>query len=533
MVTHLRRLKEVMHVLSKYGLASVLGEYGFAWYLPFFKRFTKEMPKDVPKRLCQALEELGGAFVKLGQMLSLRPDLIPKEFCHEFAKLLDQVPAESLRNIEVSIEHEFKKPAKVLFKHIDPRPLGSASIAQVHKARLTDGKAVAVKVQRPHIAQQFTEDISLLYFIAQKVQKHITNIKPVLIVQEFERYTKRELNFMTEGQNIEDMQKGKPKNIVIPKVFWSHTTEKILTMEYLDGKKVSELKLPQVHLAQSLVDAFLEQVFRAGVFHADLHGGNILLLSHDKIGLLDFGIVGHIDDRTKRLGFELYQAILAGKSLAITEVLLEYGVPSKSTDVLEFTSHVDQLMQDWFLGEKRVTHLMHQLFLLCAEHKIALPYDTMLLGKGMITVEATARQLDPDFNFVRQSQKILHELLREKKEPKALLNSFMVQSTKFVRDLAMLPGKALATLEGIEHGKVQISLKDDQFRHLGEDINRSSNRLSYALVSAALILAASVLLDTGPEVYGYSIISAASLSIAAIFLFALLGSIAGERFDLH
>src|SRR3989344_2958918 len=269
------RIKEVMHVLSKYGLGSVLCEYGFAHCVPFFKRFTKEMPADVPQRLCHALEELGGAYIKLGQMLSSRPDLIPPTFCNEFAKLLDHVPAQSIEDIKAAIEHEFKKPSKVMFKNIDPRPLGSASIAQVHKARLPNGKAVAIKVQRPHIARQFAEDIELMRAVAQKLQKHMTRIKPVLIVQEFERYTKRELNFMTEGTNIEDMQKGKPKNIVIPNVFWSHTTEKVLTMEYLDGTKLSEARLPQVHVAQELVDAFIEQVFKAGVFHADLHAGNI------------------------------------------------------------------------------------------------------------------------------------------------------------------------------------------------------------------------------------------------------------------
>lgn len=529
----LSRVKEVMHVLSKYGLGSVLCEYGFSYYVPFFKRFQKPMPEDVPKRLCEALEELGGAYIKLGQMLSLRPDLIPPSFCKEFSKLLDQVPAQSIDEIRLAIEHEFKKPIKVIFKNVDPRPLGSASIAQVHKARLPNGKAAAVKIQRPHIAEQFKEDIALMYSVAQKLQKHMTNIKPVLIVQEFERYTKRELDFMTEGQNIEDMRKGKPKNVVIPEVVWSHTTDKIITMEYLDGTKVSELKLPQRHLAQVLIDAFIEQTFKAGVFHADLHAGNILLLPKDRLGLLDFGIVGHIDDRAKQLGLELYQAILKRKSVEIAEVLLEYGTPSKNTDAVEFTNAVDSLVQNWWSGEKRVTHLMHELFTLSAEHQIALPYDTMLLGKGMITVEATAKLLDPEFNFVKQSQKKLQDLLKEKRKPKQVLDMFMIQSAKFARDLSALPGKAIATIEKIEQGKVNIGLKDDQFRHLGADINHSSNRVSYALVCAALILASSVMLKTGPEINGYSIISTASLILAAFFLFALLGSIAHEKHDLH
>src|SRR3989344_461959 len=527
------RIKEVMHILSKHELGGVLCEYGFAWCVPFFKRFTKAMPEDVPAKLCLALEELGGAYIKLGQMLSLRPDLIPKEFCQEFAKLLDQVPPQSAEEITAAIEHEFKKSVTVLFKNIDPRPLGSASIAQVHKARLPNGKAVAVKVQRPHIAEQFKEDIALMNLIAQKLQKHITDIKPVLIVQEFERYTRRELNFFTEGENIEAMQKGAPRSVVIPKMFWSHTTERVLTMEYLDGTKVSDLKLPQRHLAQMLIDAFLEQIFKAGVFHADLHAGNILLMPNNKLGLLDFGIVGKIDDRTKRLGFELYQSILQGKSIAITEGLLDYGVPSKNTEAVEFASQVNQLFESWQQGEKRVTHLMHQLFMLCTEHQIALPYDTVLLGKAMITVEATAKRLDPEFNFVKQSQKKLQELLREKKQPRKIIDSFLMQSTKFARDLSVLPGKALAAIDGLQKGKVSINLKDNQFRHLGEDINRSSNRLSYALVCAALILASATMLKTGPQISGYGIISTVSLGVAALFLLMLLGSIARESHDLH
>ncbi len=536
---NIQRITHVIRVLAKHGLGGVLSKYGFAWYLPLFKRGDAELPADLPVRLRKSMEELGGAYIKLGQLLSIRPDLVPQEYCDEFAKLQDDVPPEKLSTVEQVIASEFKKPVKDLFSHIDPRPLGSASVAQVHKARLKGGKAAAVKVQRPDIAKTFRADIDIIRYIAQKIQKHLkNNINIALIVDEFERYTKKELNFTVEASHIDDIKKTiTSRNIIVPKVFWSHTTEKVLTMEYLEGIKLADIKKAErPHIARTLVDSFVQQIFEHGTFHADLHPGNILLLKNNKIGLLDFGIVGHIDDKTRKLGLDLYLAILERDPGNITEILLKYGTPSSKTNIGAFEQAVHKLIEDWWdtnPEKRRVSILMHHLFILCARHHIRLPADTILLGKGMITVEATARQLDPAFNFVAYSQTKIAQLLKQQRTPKKIISRFITRSGAFAEAIAELPGRTIEAVENIRRNGIILNLKDAQFRHLGKDINLSSNRLSYSMISAALILAGALMIEIGPKIGTYSIISLLSLTVATIFAIMLFISVNREHTSKH
>jgi len=409
----------------------------------------------------------------------------------------------------------------------------------VHKARIKTGKAVAVKVQRPDLAKTFKADIDIIRYIAQKIQKHLKNdIDIALIIDEFERYTKKELDFTIEASHIDDIRKAiTSRKIVAPHVFWSHTTEKVLTMEYLEGTKLSEVKKSdKPHVARALVDAFIQQIFENGTFHADIHPGNVLLLKNGKIGLLDFGIVGHIDDKTRKLGLDLYLAILERDPGQISEVLLKYGTPGSKTHINAFEEAISELINDWWdtnPEKRRISYLMHQLFILCARHHIRLPTDTILLGKGMMTVESTARQLDPEFNFVAYSQPKIAQLLKQQRTPRKLISRFVTRSRAFAEAIAELPGKTLEAVDSLKRTGLSISLKDTQFRHLGQDINLSSNRLSYSLISAALILAGALMIEIGPKIGTYSVISIISLSIAALFAIILFVSVAREHTTKH
>ncbi len=536
------RITTVIRVLAKHGLGGLLGKYGFSFYLPIFKRGAGKLPEDLPRKLRLSMEELGGAYIKLGQLLSVRPDLVPQEYCDEFAKLQDEVPPEPLTIAEKTIEQEFKKPWRTIFTHIDPKPLGSASVAQVHKARLRNGKAVAIKVQRPDIKQKFASDIDIIRYLGQKLQKHLQNeVNIIQIADEFERYTKKELDFTIEAGHIDEIcSAASPRGIVVPKVFWAYTTEKILTMEYLDGVKLSEMKMtdkPQA--ARVLVDAFVEQIFSCGTFHADLHPGNILLLKNGKLGLLDFGIVGHLDARTRKLGLELYMAVLNRDPREISEILLKYGAPSSKTKIDAFMQDTSELVNYWWESnpeKRKVSQLLHQLFVLCARHHVRMPTDTILLGKGLMTVEATARLLDPHFNFVAYSQPRILQLLKKQHAPQKTLVNFTQRARLFAEAISEIPSKTVDVLDRIKHDGVTISLRDTQFRHIGQDLNRSSNRLSYAMIAAACILAGSLMIDIGPKIADYSLISLLSLGIASIFIIILFISITREQkkpYDLH
>lgn len=541
MIENVKRITYVIRILNKHGLGGILGRYGFSMYLPIFKRGETELPPDLPKKLRLVMEELGGAYIKLGQLLSIRPDLIPQEYCDEFTKLLDEVPPEKLTTVEQTIAEEFKKPAKEVFRHIDPTPIGSASIAQVHKARLKTGKPAAVKIQRPDITKKFKADIDIIRYIAQKLQKHShNNINIPLIIDEFEQYTKKELNFTIEARHIEEISKTILKTVVIPQVFWSYTTEKVLTMEYLEGTKLPEVKkADKQKIAKEIVDAFLEQIFKNGTFHADMHPGNIMLLKNGKIGLLDFGIVGHLDKKTRELGLKLYLSIIERDPTQISEVLLTYGEPSSKTNIKQFLNDIQDQLATWWDShpeQRRITRLMHNMFIQCYKNHIQLPRDTLLLGKGMVTVEATARQLDPNFNFVNYSQPKIAKLLKQQRTPTKVLNKFVQRSKLFAEAITDLPAKAIEAIDTIRQGKIEFQIDDRKFRHLGKDINLSSNRLSYSMIAAALILGGALMAETGPKIGMYSIISLISLTVAVIFIIALFVSIAKEgvpRYDNH
>lgn len=536
----IRRIGNVIQVLSKNGLGGILAKYGFSWYMPIFKRGTTELPPDLPQKLRKSMEELGGAYVKLGQLLSIRPDLIPQEYCDEFAKLQDEVPAESIETIQQVIIQEFHKPIKDYFTTIDPRPLGSASIAQVHKARLKNGKAVAIKVQRPEIAKKFYADIQIIRHIAQKIQNKIGLNIPV-IINEFERYTKKELNFTIEATHIDEIRDSlKSRNITIPQVYWATTTEKILTMEYLDGVKLTEATPSQkTHIIKTVLDEFLQQIFQNGTFHADLHPGNILQLKNGKIGLLDYGIVGNIDKKTRQLGLKLYLAIIERDTREITQILLQYGTPSSKTNIQNFQQAINEQVSNWWENtpeKRRVTRLMHDLFILCTKYGILLPTDTILLGKGLVTIEATAKQLDSKFNFVEYSEKKIIELMKQEKTPRKTIEQYLKRSKTFAEAIVKLPSRAIETLDALKQGRVDLHLDDSKFRHLGKDINLSSNRLSYAMISAALILSSSMLVNTGPKIGTYSAISIISLATATLFVLFLFLSITKEgnpKYDNH
>ncbi|HLF54974.1 MAG TPA: AarF/UbiB family protein [Candidatus Nanoarchaeia archaeon] len=542
----IKRASQVLEVLHRHKLGKALVQLGLAGHLPFLKRFsTGPLPQDLPKQLREAMEELGGAYIKLGQMLSIRPDLVPQEYCDEFSKLLDEVPPEPYSDIIQTIEAEFGKKAKDLYAHIEHSPLGSASVAQVHKARLKDGKSVVIKVQRTNVAEQFSADINILRYLAQKLQTRLkNNVNPILIIEEFERYTKQELDFIHEAEHIDKLRTGLAsfKKIKIPQVYWSYTTKKVLTMEYLEGRKLSELKHIKTNreqIAKTLLDCELDQVFQLGTFHADLHPGNILLMQHNTLGLLDFGIAGSVDQRTRKLGIQLYLAILDKDIKKIVDTLLSYGVPSSKTEVDAFYNDATRLVNLWYEENpkiRRVTHLMHQLFILCARHHITLPRNTILLGKALVTVEATARYINPDFEFAKYSEPKIAQILRKERTPRKIIEKFSIRSKEFAKAISNIPQKTLEAIEDIKHGQLSVNLKDTQFRHLGIDINRSSNRLSYSMVSAALIIASSLMIETGPKVGTYSAISLLCLTVAAIFVIALFKSIAREgkpKYDLH
>jgi len=543
------RVSEVGRVLAKEGLGWLVREAGLGSHIPIkhkFLFFSAAPSAAGPERLRRICEQLGGAYLKLGQFLSLRPDLIPKEYCDELRKLQDQAKPFSFDTARAIVKQETGKPLEKVFRHFEHIPLGSASIAQAHLAKLKDGAMVVVKLQRPDIAKQFKADIDIMQYFAKKMaaMERFKGYNPVAIVQEFERYTNNELNFIMEGRNVDRFYKvfKNSKTVKIPKVYWQHTTPKILVLEFIDGKKLSEIKdskINRIALAKALVQTALTQVFEADIFHADLHPGNILILPKNKIGLLDFGIVGSLDRELKALGLELYLALLDKDAEKVSRVLLRTGSSTRETNIEDFKQDVRKIVNGWYgatLKEVRFTHMMHELFDACISHKIKMPSDMILLAKALLTAEGTALVLDPDFDFVQETKPYINSLLKKEFRGK-LSKDYLLRRSKEIKDYATELAEGTAELVNrLKRGAIEIDIEDTDIRHLGMDIDKSSNRLSYAIIVAAFAIASSLLINVAPLYKGVSVYALFGFGIAVMltmFLFASIFKEGTKRYDWH
>jgi ubiquinone biosynthesis protein len=536
----LRRASTVVNVLAKQGLGYFLREYGLDWHLPFHKRIKSYGKENkIPVRLRKAMEELGGAYVKLGQLLSLRPDLVPQEYCEEFRKLLDKMPAFKYEQAKKIIEDELGTSLNKVFKNFDKKPIGSASIAQVHQAQLLNGKKVVVKIQRPKAEQQFESDIQIMYYLAHKVDKYFkdTTVSPLQIVQEFERYTKNELNFKIEASNIEQFHEvfKKSTKFVTPKVYSQYTTRKVLVMDYIHGTKLSEIidKIsPKIkrEIIKNIADSVFKQVMDAGIFHADLHPGNMLVLPRRRIALLDFGIIGKLDKELKQHTIDMIVALVNSDSREVVRTLLKVGLPTEQTNLEQFQLNVDDIMRDWNPASSiRATQVLHRLFNACIRNHIRLPSDLILLAKALVTAEGTCTQLDPNFNFVEYAKPKIVAILKKQNRPAAVIKRFLMKSRHAGDILADIPEQTADLIERFKREPIKLDLNDTDISHLGRSIGFGSNKLSYAIITASLLVSGAMLIDIHPKIFGYSVFSICAIGFAAILLAVMVGSMLHER----
>lgn len=542
------RLSDVVRVMLRHGFASVLKDYGLGHHIPFVSRvFVKSKPGVLsPEKVRMAFEDLGGAFVKLGQVLSMSPDLVPQEFCDEFKKLLDSSSPADFQEIKPFVEEELKMPLESAFKEFSEKPVGSASVAQVHHAILKNGKHVVVKVQRPRIDEKFRTDIRLMYYLAHKIQSRLKQdtVSPLAIIEEFEKYTEKELNFIYEARNIDrfcSMFAGS-KTVVIPKVYWPFCSKKIIVMDAIHGTKISELKNSKASkdiIVKHFVDAGIVQFFESGFAHADLHAGNVLVLPGNKIALLDFGITVSIDKQLQKFAVETYRALAEKDAEEVLRLLCRIGTVTEKTKMADFSQDVSSAVNGWYDSKSKsvgFTQLFYSLFLICIKHHVKLPKELFLLGKGLMSVESTCKELEPDFDFVRYTEKKMALLMKQHHSPSKILKSAYLRSERFADSILALPEEAVSFSEKLRREGLQLNMDHTDVRHLGLDINKSSNRVSFALMTASFVIASALLTNIPPFVYGYSLFSLASIFAAALLMLLLSFSVLREgspNYDLH
>jgi ubiquinone biosynthesis protein len=461
----------------------------------------------VPERLRMAFEELGPTFVKLGQLLATRPDLVPEDYVLEFSKLHDRVLPLSFEVVEEVLSAELGSDYKQRIRSIDPEPLGSASIAQVHRATLTNGDEIVLKVQRPKIIEIISDDLNVLYLLADLLNKYIPEARlfsPRAIVDEYFKTLELETNFVVEANNIRRFQKNfasEPK-IKIPKVNFELTTEKVLVMEALHGTPLSQMEgfSQQRELAQEVIRtglrAYLKMVFVDGLFHGDLHAGNFFICANQQVGLIDFGVVGRLNSRT--------QASIASMLMALAKEDYE-RLAYEYVDLAPFTDQVNvdllakelrELIAPYYgltLRNVNFGKLLMSTSSIAARHHLAVPTELMMFFKSLIAVEGLGRRIQKDFDFLQYSLEFAGELLKYQLEPQKMAVEFNTLARESKALVQILPRQLNFLFRKINSPDYSTRIRINGLEEIKKSLEVSFNLMFLGLVIAALIISGSLI----------------------------------------
>jgi len=540
-----RRYRQIINILVKHGFGGLLELLKLRRVFGRRKQLDESLPSPRAKRLRLALEELGPTFIKAGQMLSTRPDIVPADIFQELQKLQDQIPPIAASEIMPEIESELKSPIESVFSDFDEIPIAAASIGQVHRARLNTGEDVAVKIQRPDIRRVIEKDIDILRSLAGLAERHLPEAKmynPAGIVDEFARSIRRELDYTLEGRNMDRFARNfaDDDTVHIPKVYWNFTSGRVLTMELINGIKVSEIKELQKagfdtkRIAVKGAEAYLKQIFIHGFFHADPHPGNIFVMPGEVIGFMDFGIVGRLSHEMAESLNRVLVAIARKDSIRMTAELLQIDTVDENADIDDLRIDIAELVDRYYgasLKQIQVSELVREIGEISSRYGIRTNRQLSLLGKALAGIEGVGRQLDPDFNIVPLIEPFARRLIAHEISPKKVLS----KSAQIIRDYAdlavALPQDLRTALEKIRDGKLRIEFKHIGLENIVPELERSSSRIAFAAIIAALVVGSALIIrsDIRPSLFGIPIIGALGYLVAAVFGLWLLITIMRNR----
>lgn len=543
----INRLREILTVLFEEGFDFAIEKTKLKHKIPLTKRVKARIEKKkkhtIEKRLRLTLERLGPTFIKFGQVLSVRPDLMPKSYIKELENLQDSVPPFSYDLVREQIKNELGNDIEEMFSSFDKKPIASASISQVHKAVLKDGSRVAVKVQRPNAREIMESDIDIMFYVARLLEKHMPNVRkfnPVGVIEEFSKWTEKELDFKREAFNAKRFARNfaNSKTVKIPVIYDNFTTDKILVMEFIDGIELHNIrqarkeKIDLRPLIKIGFESILTQVFVHGFFHADPHPGNIIITRDRKIAFVDFGIVGHFDENLKNKFIDLFYGIISNDPGKVVDTLVELsGV--EIGDKYELQDDVGEILdslQSSDISKIKVSNALEGIMDLALSRGLKMPAPFVLFGKAVITLEGIALEYDPKFRLVESSRPFIEKLMRQRYNPVAVLNSFMKNMLRFGKFAEEFPEQASNALKRIEKGRIKVDIEDTDIKKLSMEIDKSGNRVAYSMLIAALLIVGALTINYGsPVLLNLPPISLFSFIAALILSFVLLSSILREK----
>lgn len=551
-IRDLPHIGRIIAVASRHGFGHLVEQLGLQRFFSVGRRivaFKKPPPLahhiSAPERLRLMFEELGPTFIKLGQVLACRPDMLPIEYSREFLKLTDSVspfPSAEARRI---IEEELKAPINSAYASFDEVPVAAASIAQVHRATLVDGSAVMVKVQRPHIERTIDRDISIMRWLAELIEARVPELAPYDvpgIVDEFADTIKRELDFFIEASNAIQLKRNFDRSpiLYVPQVHTAISSKRVLVLEKIDGIRIDDYErldregFSRKEIAMKGGEAFFKMVLKDGFFHADPHPGNIFVLPDGRLGLVDFGIMGRVTEENMERFASIFLALANHDYDALVRQYVELGFVSETTvDIDKFQREmkddlVDLLEPYYIMQVKQIDFgaYIDSVTRILIRHRLKLPSNLYLMDKSLITLEGILKQLDPEFNYFEATKPYVAELLQRRLNPLRAAKTARKNMAEFADAIALLPKQVKATYRKFMHGDIRVNVHHEELAQLIRDISKSSNRLAFSIINASIIVASSIVIHSGngPLLFGLPVFGLIGYVVAAILgLWILIG----------
>jgi ubiquinone biosynthesis protein len=544
----LGRISEIAQVAVRHGFGYFFHRNRLSDLVPGDGRPAEEvLPSERGRRLREMLDELGPTFVKFGQLLSMRPDVLPPDIIAELRGLQDDVSPFPYEQVEEMMIAELGQPVERLFRDFDPVPMAAASIGQVHRATLPNGREVAVKVQRPGAPRQIEADLNLMYQAARIAKERVRALDFIdahALVDEFARSIRQELDYRGEARNAETFRKnfaGHP-HVRIPRVYWTYTRSRVLTLEYMEGTQLADIEVlgwtpeQRYRLAEVLTEAWMTMIFRHGFFHGDPHPANVLVFAPDRIGLVDFGLAGRLTDEDVSKATGLFIDIANENIEALPKRFAELGVRYPKDREEEFTAELRELFYRYYgatLAEIDPQQVIREVFTMIYRMNLRLPTRFVLLDKAVATLGSVTTELSPDFNVFEVAKPYARNLLLGRYTPARLAARARRESINLARVAGDLPYQVHDILEEFRDGEIEVG-----FVHKGLDefmvkLDVVFNRLVIALVVASGLIGSSLIgifAENGPQLLGLHVLSVIGFTVSGLLgLWLLWGVIRSGR----
>jgi ubiquinone biosynthesis protein len=524
-------------------IAQVAVRHGFGYALDGRKAGDPEAgPTARGRHLRDMLDELGPTFVKFGQLLSTRPDIVPPDIIAELRGLQDDVRPFPFEDVERTIQEELGQPIERLFTEFDPKPLAAASIGQVHRATLPNGREVAVKVQRPNAPRQIEADLALMYQAAKLAKERIRALDFIdtnEIVDEFSRSIRHELDYRLEARNADGFHKnfaGHP-HVAVPRVYWTYTRSRVLTLEYLEGVQLADLDVEQWsleqrrHLAYLVTETWMTMIFRHGFFHGDPHPANILVLTPERIGLVDFGLTGKLSDDDMSKLTRLFIDAASENIELLPKRLADLGVRYPKEREEQFVAELRELYYRYYgasLQEIDPIQVIREAFTLIYTMNLRLPTRFVMLDKAIATLGSVGIELYPEFNVFEVAKPYARDLMVERFTPRRIASRARREGWKLTQMAVDLPYQVHETLEQVRDGQVEVGFVHKGLDEFMAKLDVLFNRLVIALVVTGGLIGSSmigILAKSGPHVLGLHVVSVLGFGLSTVLGIWLLWSV--------